>query len=623
VPIVVATVRAIDRDWIPVGDDAFFVIRARDVFDEHRPLLGTWTSASTTVGIDVNNPGPLLFDALAPFVMFGGAHAGVAIGAAVLNALAVVGIAWVAFRRGGAVLGTLAMAATALLCWTMGSELLYDPWQPHALVLPFLLLLVLVWSLGCGDVSALPWTVGVASLLAQTHLSYALLVPVLVAWGVAGLAVWAWRARRHRPDVWPSLGARLVRSSTIAAAVLVLCWLQPIIEQFTGDGTGNLTRLVRSSRESDVATAGFSYATKAVASVLSLPPFWFRPSFDETFFDDVVWQPPSLGAAVLTLVGLGVVCALALALGWRRRDRTVVFALLTAFVAMAVGFATVALAPITIFGSLTPHSSRWLWSLGAFLVFGLVASGARALPASSRRSMIVATTVVVAVVTVLNLPTADTANGPQSQLWAVAGTRALNAQLDELDADAPLLVDGLFLKLFDPYGTAVAAELQRRDIPFVVAERGLVRQFGPAREYDGTNARSELLLQTGDAALAGVPGARRIALYEALSDFEQRELDSLRAALVSALRRSDGVRLNERGRQAVADGTVPVLAAQLDDSDLDVDALVGSGEIALMVDRGLIDSSEEDRALLERYATLQRAWDDQTVALFVRTIGDG
>ena len=47
VPIVVATVRAIRRDWIPVGDDAFFVIRPRDVFNQHRPLLGTWTSAST------------------------------------------------------------------------------------------------------------------------------------------------------------------------------------------------------------------------------------------------------------------------------------------------------------------------------------------------------------------------------------------------------------------------------------------------------------------------------------------------------------------------------------------------------------------------------------------------
>ncbi len=620
VPIVVATVRAIRREWIPVGDDAFFVIRARDVFNQHRPLLGTWTSASRTVGLDVNNPGPLLFDALAPFVVLGGAEIGVAIGAAVINALAVGGIAFVAYRRGGPLLGALAMVVTAALCWTMGSELLYDPWQPHTLVLPFLLLLMLVWSLGCGDVYALPWVVGVASLVVQTHLSYALLVPALVLWGGAALAFSLWRARRRRPAAWPRQRRRALRSLAISLGVLALCWIQPVIEQFTSDGRGNLSRLVETSRDSGVATAGFGYATKAVASVLSLAPFWLRPSFDETFFDEDVWHPPGLGIAAASLALLAVVLGVALVVAWRRRDRTAAFALATAVVATVIGFATVARAPVTIFGSLTPHSSRWLWALGAFMLFGVAAAGLRAVPVARRSAVVVVLTVLVGVIAVVNLPTADSANGPQSQLWAIPGTRAINAQLPNFDGDAPLLIDGLFLKLFDPYGTAVAAELQRRDIPFVVENGGLVRQFGPERRYDGTNARSELLLETGDAARAGVPGGRRVALYEALSPSEQDRLATLRNTLTTAFERDGAVRLTAAGEDALAAGALPVLEGQRAAGTFDPAALVASGEVRDMVEQDLITVGSQDRAAFREYAALQRVWDDQTVGIFVRPI---
>jgi hypothetical protein len=620
VPIVVATVRAIRREWIPVGDDAFFVIRARDVFNQHRPLLGTWTSASRTVGLDVNNPGPLLFDALAPFVVLGGAEIGVAIGAAVINALAVGGIAFVAYRRGGPLLGALAMVVTAALCWTMGSELLYDPWQPHALVLPFLLLLMLVWSLGCGDVFALPWVVGIASLVVQTHLSYALLVPALVLWGGAALAFSLWRERRLRPAAWPRRRRRVERALAISLGVLALCWIQPVIEQFTSDGRGNLSRLVETSRDSGVATAGFGYATKAVASVLSLAPFWLRPSFDETFFDDDVWHPPGLGLAAASLALLAVVLGAGLFVAWRRRDRTAAFALATAVVATVIGFATIARAPVTIFGSLTPHSSRWLWALGAFMLFGVAAAVLRAVPVARRRAVVVVLTVVVGAIAVVNLPTADSANGPQSQLWAIPGTRSINAQLPSFEGDGPLLIDGLFLKLFDPYGTAVAAELQRRDIPFFVENGGLVRQFGSERRYDGTNARSELLLETGDAALAGVPGGRRVALYEALSASEQDRLSTLRGTLTTAFERDGAVRLTAAGEDALAAGALPVLERQRAADTFEPAALVASGEVRDMVEQDLITVGSHDRAAFREYAALQRVWDDQTVGIFVRPI---
>src|SRR5207342_2557220 len=149
-----------------------------------------------------NHPGPLYFDVLAVQARLFEPGAGVAFGVALVNTLCIVGIAVFAYRRGGALLGTIAMAATATLCWAMGSELLFDPWGPHAVLLPFLLFLVLVWSMTCGDLLALPLAVGVGSLVVQTHLSYVLLVPLLGAWGVLGLVFTARRERGQAADVW-------------------------------------------------------------------------------------------------------------------------------------------------------------------------------------------------------------------------------------------------------------------------------------------------------------------------------------------------------------------------------------------------------------------------------------
>ena len=293
VPLVTAAVRAIANGWTPAGDNAFFPIRARDVFTiDHLPLLGVWSSASQTSGFNFNHPGPLLFDLGAlPVRLFGGS-AGTVVTIALINGLSVVGIAVFATRRGGPVAGTLATAVTATLCWTMGSEVLFEPWNPHSVLLPFLFFLVLVWAVSCGDLLALPFAAGVGSLVAESHLSYSLLVPVLGVMAVV-LLVLRLRADGRRDDertaarwrsAWPYGAA--------AAAVVVVCWTQPLIEQFTSTGDGNLTLLVRSATQSRAPTAGFGFGASAVAAVATLPPWWFRPSFSDTFRPG--WDAPSL-----------------------------------------------------------------------------------------------------------------------------------------------------------------------------------------------------------------------------------------------------------------------------------------------------------------------------------------
>ena len=68
----------------------------------------------------------------------------------VANVAAVVLAAWAARRAGGETAMVLVTALSAGLAWSMGSELLFDAWQPHAMILPFWAFLVVAWALSCG-----------------------------------------------------------------------------------------------------------------------------------------------------------------------------------------------------------------------------------------------------------------------------------------------------------------------------------------------------------------------------------------------------------------------------------------------------------------------------------------
>jgi hypothetical protein len=282
VPIVTAVVRALRRDWFAVGDDALLYIRVRDVLTHHHPWLGSWTSASRSLGVDLNNPGPIYADLLAPFAHLLPPGPGAAIGVGFANALSVVAISAAAHRLGGWALQRWALLACGALTWAMGSQLLFDIWQAHALLLPFLLYLLVLMGLATGDVGHVRWTVPslvvIGSLLVQTHLSYVyvlgLLSPVAV---VAALVV------RHRQRVSTSASAAIwaslrSRSAAWSAGVFLILWTQPLIEQFAGDGEGNLSRLASSAGGGEV-TVGFRTAAQIVASVMALPPWWTRGGF--------------------------------------------------------------------------------------------------------------------------------------------------------------------------------------------------------------------------------------------------------------------------------------------------------------------------------------------------------
>ncbi len=572
-PVIVATVRAVARGWVPLSDDAYFSIRATDVFSSQIPLVGLATSASLNAKQHLNHPGPILFDLLAVPVRLFGSTAGVAIGIGITNSLAIAGACWVAFRRGGVMLVIPAALVSCGLTWAMGSELLFDPWQPHALLLPFLCFLLLAWGLAEGDLVLLPFGVGVASLLVETHVSYAYLVPALGIVGVLGLA-WRLRTRVQRgEEAREHLRRRLAVVGAVTVAVLAVCWAQPVVDQIAR--RGNLLHLLDASRASG-PTLGSGRAMRVVASVVSLPPFFLRDSFSSTLAaaGTSTGGPggvglahlPSLALAIASFAALVIVLLAAAAIPWWRRRDGRAAAPVIALVGLAVGYFTATRIPIEVFG-VAQHNFRWLWPLGAFGAFAVIAVVIRWLTGTSAvagRAGVAATSDdavddgavpaplatgarivggvgigLVALLVVLTVPTYDAGVGPNLNLWAEPVLRDIDHQIAEHPPRGPLLADFSNTFFLEPFSTPLLAQLQRSGVGFVTDDATQVRQIGADRRFDGRNARARLVYRQGKGATETPPGWHRIAFHVGLDRSRRRELLELEASGKTSARRTD------------------------------------------------------------------------------------
>ena len=597
-PIVVATVRALADGWTAIGDNANFLVRSGDVLTAHHPLLGTWSSASLAIGEDVNHPGPLMFDLLAIPVKLGGSG-GLAVGVALVAIASVIGIAVFARRAGGPRLALGALVAAAGLAWSMGPSLLYDPWNPHVVLLPFLLLLVLVVAMATGDALALPVGAAVGSVIVQTHLTYALLAPALCAVGLVLLA-------RHRRRA-------VLRPLAVTVVVVALAWMQPMVDQLTG--TGNLGALaggVGSSEE----TVGAELGTRVAADVLAVPPWWARPSFEDAYrvpplqptHVDGVPNVGGLPAGATAAASLAAV-ALVLAACWfgarRRRDAVARTGLVVAGVAMAFGIAAVVTQPLSGVG-LTGHQLRYLWPIGAF------ATAMVLLAITARRAALAAPLLAIVVLSVLNLPASSSTVGPANDTDVMPVVRDLASQLDDLDVDEPLLYDTSGIRFAEPWTSAIMAALVERGIDFEVEEEFWVRQMGERRRATG-DARERLFLREGEDAESVPEGARRVAHVDGLDERERRELESLKRELADL-----DVQLTDAGRAANAVDPLPFFR----DAEPDVAEMVETGWLSIFVQGGLVTVAEERRADTERYADLWYRWNRKTIALFIAPVDE-
>jgi hypothetical protein len=510
-PIVVATVRALARGWQPIGDNGILLVRARDVGTSNHPLLGSWTSASLVLDQHVNNPGPLYFDAVAPWLRLLGPWVGLAVGVMVMNVAASSG-AVLAARR---IAGATSMAAVAVVVvgvqFAMGSELLFDMWQPNALVLPFLAYLVVVTGLAGGDLWMAPWALGLGSLVVQTHMSHAVLVAVMTLAGL-GLCVWALR-RRGEPVAWR-------RPVSWTAAVVVLAWAQPVIEQFTSRGDGNLSRIAGAATAGEADPIGWSRATKLVAEIGVMGPWFTRRSYGSALPPTASNAPiqgiVGLGTALVVLALLGVAIGLGVLWAVRTGRQAAATVAGVAGIALAAGYVALATSPVNLV-AVAIHQMRWLWPIAALVTAAaitLVLSSLDSRPRLQGRA-VVGCVVLAAAIALANLPTYTSESpGPTDQGEDdLAVGQELMSQLGALEGRGTVLYDPSTLLFAEPYSGMTFAEMQDRGIPFVFDDEGFIRQFGEGRRHDGS-ADLRLWQVEGAAALTVPPGAEQVAFAE-------------------------------------------------------------------------------------------------------------
>jgi len=550
-PIVVAVVRALRNQWFPIGDNALLYIRVRDTFTAHHPLLGSWTSASLIVGEDMNNPGPLHDDLLAPFAHVLSPGPAVAVGVGTLNALTVVGIAMTARHIAGWAMQRWMLLACAALTWTMGSELLIDIWQAHAMLLPFLLFLVLLVGVGAGRTTCIPWALAVATLLVQTHVSYAYNVVLFTA---VALGLWWWAERPvRRSSLVDGLQSRTAVWSVVILATL---WAQTIWEQLFGPGRGNLVRLLANSSGGDV-NVGMTQGLQIIASVAALPPWWFRSGFSTVVPstrltdapDGQVLEIPGLPNVLLALLSVAVLVA-ALALLARRASRLGRRALATACALAAatipLGIVCISLVTVGQVG-FALHHIRWLWTYVVFvhlvLVWGVVELVLLERADAARRWVTPAVTAIVAVLAVANLPFHAQPQGSVADYGTMPALRRAFRDLDRLHGHDPVLFDVTNVRVYEPYSSAVMMGLQDLGIEFRVVPEGMVRQLGPRRRADGTEPTriqqyegvEALTFEGADPRAAAPPQWCTITLTSARSPEEEAAAKELAAVLAAGL----------------------------------------------------------------------------------------
>jgi len=609
-PIVTAVARALRHHWFPVGDAALLAIRVRDVFTSHHPLLGSWTSASLSVGRDINNPGPLYQDVLAPVARLFPPGPGIAIAVGLANIAAVVGIVATARHIGGWSLERWMLLAAAALSWTMGSELLFDLWQPHALLLPFVAFLLLLTGVSLGRRRCVPWAVFVGSLLVQTHIGYAY---VVAAFTPVAIALAWWRARPvGRSTIVAGLRSR---TAWITAIVFAAAWSQPVVDQFFGDG--NLGNLVASSGGGD-RTLGASRGVKIVAAVVALPPWWLRRGFSTTVPNTRLTDTPSgpqlfvpgLPAGLLAAAALVVLLAVIVlvALACRRAGLQAQAHLLVICAAgVLISVASVAALTVGVVG-LAAHHVRFLWPFAVVVhvalgwgITSLVALRREAWHDRVERVTTAFTLVAIIAFTALNLPSFAEQQGPTVDASAQVVLRKVFPHLDVLREGAPVVFDISNLRVFEPFSTAVMMRLQQDGIEFRVTDPSMVRQLGDGRRASGHENTTIFQLE-GVAALLYDGPACQIALESGLDEAAAAQARNAVEVLTEGW--TTGVHVDPAllapdevtALEAAADGDAAVARRLVLEGDLQ--RWIGTGDAS--VDPPLIDAAAAAAGVADR-----------------------
>ncbi len=550
-----AGARAVADDWVPVGDDAAIAVLADDVFSGDSPLVGVRTTlGGTDSEYNARHLGPLEFWALAlPVRLSGGAPWGLVLGTVLVGIISILAVVWAAQRIGGTGAAVWAAALTAVGCWSLGRQLLADPWNPYIALLPILAALFLAWAAGAGEAWALPPLAFAVSFAAQAHLLYAPLALVLFAGAVVAVVV-------TRPAV---------RELVATAAVLAVSWLFPAWEQIRHD-PGNLVELSRNFRDDQQVGVGWEYALRATARAIGVVPLFGRSGGDLGHF----------GAPLSILTMLSAIAVVVALLGGTmyaiiRRDRPAASAGVVAFVAIAAVVTTTAQVPRA-FPDLPFYRLLQLWPAGIFTWFALGFMVVRlfSLPGLARRIGI-AFGVVLLVVAAPSTAFSDSAF-PEDERYGEAVLAVARAVEPELDDIGPVRIRATG----EAYGQilyGLVAELR---------DRGVDARVDRGDEYLSEThsgpADSPVLLVVGGSS--PIPeGGRAVATYEAVTGADADLLAEMDAEI----------------RELLTATGVPEFQGR-DPYHLYRDATL----LRLEID-GAWDPTDEQKALIERYRRLR------------------
>ena len=447
-PVVVSAFH-VGRGWVPVSDTAIVATRARDVFTAESPLLGQPSTAGIDVGEDVHHPGPLEYWTIAVAQAVHDAPVASLVAVVLVNLAAAVTAVVVVWRAGGTAVAAWTAAALAALSWSLRGEIVADPLNPSAALLPFAAFLVVCVAVTARRRWALMPAVLLGSYAAQAHLTTAAMVGLAAAGTVIALAV-------SRRDDREGHGASWRRPVIASAAVLVVCWSAPIVDVVVHGG-GNVAALLATGGARTAASGTVGASFDKTANAVGPPPVWLRSGADVPS----LLEGPGPGEVVATLALAAV--AVMLVIVTRRRGRTA-GAAVVAPTLLAGGTLVFARFPTAFFNVFAVGNYLWLWP-ASLLVWAAVAGGIASLargrlpPATTTIATAVGTgaAAAFAILTII-----DPASTPVDR-GNPAIVRSLSAQLAaNLDRDATYLFD--LSGEFDEQAvdTGVVHELLRR-----------------------------------------------------------------------------------------------------------------------------------------------------------------
>jgi hypothetical protein len=539
-PLVVAAVALRRPHWYPVLDLAMTELRLRDVGTRHTPLIGLPGRIGASLAEQGSHPGPLSFYLLAPlYRMFGSSAWAMQVATVVLHLAALGTSLVIAARRGGTRLVVAVGALLAVLTSGYSAIVLTQPWNPYLPLIWWVVLLLAVWSVACGDVAMLPVAVFAGSLCAQTHVPYLALSLGLGALAIAVTAL-AWRRAA------PGSGERrhTARWGAVALGLGVVLWVPPLVDQAVND-PGNIHKIYDHLGTPSEEPVGLGRGVELALVHLDPRSIVTGPSWAGGSLLDA---SSDLDRSLLPGLGFLALWAVAAATSVRLGHRSLVRLHLVVGAALVLG----ALAMGRIFGKEWFYLMLWGWAVAMLALLAVawtavVAIGSR-LPSEHRRRTADAGVAVLVGVTVVSTVafTADAVrvDPPELHLSSPLGAvlPSTIAALERGDGAATgrngrYVVSWDDALHFGSQGFGLVSELERAGFDAGTSGGYRVPITGH-RVIEPVDATAELHLATGRFVerWRQVPEAVEIAHVEPRTPEEREEFALLRTDVLTELR---------------------------------------------------------------------------------------